>query len=267
MDVTKTDILKEIDYIGGALSIIGLTLFLVALQSGGYTHPWASAYVLCTLIIGLLLIVAFVAWEWKGATKPIIPKEIFAGQRIVGLAFGIAFISGMNFYSALNFFPILFTNVFEPTPLAIGTKSIAPAYGVTIGAVLINTLLSVFKNHNRELLLLCCVLMSMSSPSLASKHTLTTPSRLYRSTLSRDPRNPSHGRNFRHHWRLRRRRCPRPSSHHSNNRNPGRLYSHDRCALPCDPSYWWLHWLLNLLQRFRHEVDCQTAHPHCRIRQ
>jgi hypothetical protein len=133
---------------------------LVALQSGGYTHPWKSAYVLSTLIIGLILIIAFCLWEWKGSKKPMIPREIFAGQRIVALAFGIAFISGMNFYSALNFFPILFSTVFEPTPLAIGTKSLGPAYGVTLGAVLVNTLLSVYKNHNRELLLICCVLMS-----------------------------------------------------------------------------------------------------------
>jgi hypothetical protein len=33
---------------------------LVALQSGGFTYPWRSAYVLCPLIIGILLIVAFV---------------------------------------------------------------------------------------------------------------------------------------------------------------------------------------------------------------
>lgn len=91
-----------------------------------------------------------------------IPGEIFAGQRIVGLAFGIAFISGMNFYSILNFYPVMLEDLYEPTPLAIGTKALGPAFGVTLGAVLINSLLSVFKNHNRELLLLCCVLMSMS---------------------------------------------------------------------------------------------------------
>lgn len=92
-----------------------------------------------------------------------VPKEIFAGQRIVGLAFGIAFVSGMNFYSALNFFPIIYEDLFEPTPLAIGTKAIGAAYGVTFGAVLINGLLSVFKNHNRELLLFSCILMSTFS--------------------------------------------------------------------------------------------------------
>jgi hypothetical protein len=134
---------------------------LVALQSGGYTHPWKSAYVQCTLISGILLIVAFVLWEWKGAKFPMVPKEIFAGQRIVGLAFSITFISGMNFYSILNFSPVLYTDVFEPTPFAIGTKSLGVAFGTCLGAVLINTLLSIWKDYNRELLLFSCILMSM----------------------------------------------------------------------------------------------------------
>jgi len=167
MNVSKTDILKNIDYTGGCLSIIGLTLFLVALQSGGYTHPWISAYVLCPLLLGLLLIISFIVWEAKFASHPMIPKEIFRGQRIVGLAFGIAFVSGMNFYSALNFFPILFEDLYEDTPIKVGTKAIGAAYGVTFGAVLVNGALSVFKSWNRELLLVSCVLMTVFSGALS----------------------------------------------------------------------------------------------------
>ena len=90
-----------------------------------------------------------------------VPKEIFAGQRIVGLVFGIAFVSGMNFYVILPFFPLTYTEVFEPTPYAIGTKSLGAAFGTMLGSVLINALLSIWKDHNRELLLFSCILMSM----------------------------------------------------------------------------------------------------------
>lgn len=71
------DIFAKVDYIGGATSIGGLTLFLVALQAGGYSHPWTSAYVLATLIIGVLLIVVFVVWEWRFAKMPMVPREMF----------------------------------------------------------------------------------------------------------------------------------------------------------------------------------------------
>ncbi|KAF2806812.1 putative major facilitator superfamily transporter [Mytilinidion resinicola] len=168
---SRWEILKEIDYIGGITSITGLTLFLVALQSGGYTHPWRSPYVLCTLLIGFLLIAVFVLWEWKGAKKPMIPKQIFAGQRIVALAFLVAFISGMDFYSVLNFFPLSFQNVYKPSPIAIGCKGLGPGLSVPFGAALINMLLSVWIGHNRELLLFSTFIMTVFGGALAA----TTP--------------------------------------------------------------------------------------------
>lgn len=100
---SRAAILKRIDYVGGILSITGLTLFLVSLQSGGYSHPWKSGYVLGTMLVGLALIGAWIAWEAKFARHPMIPKELFQGQRIVALAYVIAFTAGMNFFSILNF--------------------------------------------------------------------------------------------------------------------------------------------------------------------
>ena len=67
---------------------------LVALQAGGYSHPWKSSYVIAQLLVGILLIIAFVIWEWKICKDPMVPHEMFAGQRIVGMAYGIAFIAG-----------------------------------------------------------------------------------------------------------------------------------------------------------------------------
>jgi hypothetical protein len=77
-------------------------LSLVALQSGGYTHPWGSGYVLGTLIVGIVLIIAFALWEWKGAKLPIVPRELFQGQRTIGVSFLLSFVAGMNFYSLIN---------------------------------------------------------------------------------------------------------------------------------------------------------------------
>ena len=64
------------------------------MQAGGYTHSWKSAYVLAQLIIGLLLIAAFCVWEKKFAKVPMVPREMFHGQRIVGMAYFIAFVAG-----------------------------------------------------------------------------------------------------------------------------------------------------------------------------
>jgi hypothetical protein len=77
------------------------------MQAGGYTHPWTSAYVLAPLIIGFLLMVVFIVWEAKFAKVPMVPHEMFSGQRIVAMAYAIAFVAGMNFYALLNFFPLV----------------------------------------------------------------------------------------------------------------------------------------------------------------
>jgi hypothetical protein len=75
-------LLGTVDYIGGLTSIGGLTLFLVAMQAGGYSHPWTSAYVLATMIIGFVLIGVFVVWEWKFAKLPMVPREMFCKSPI-----------------------------------------------------------------------------------------------------------------------------------------------------------------------------------------
>jgi MFS family permease len=161
---TKRKILARIDYVGAILSITGITLFLVALQAGGYTHPWTSAYVLAQLIIGLLLIAAWVVWEAKFAKFPMVPKEMFQGQRIVALAFFIAFVAGMNFYSVINFFPLSFGAVYDPDPVQVGLKGLGYGISTTVGAVFFNALLST-KIPAKAILLVAAILMSKFRPN------------------------------------------------------------------------------------------------------
>jgi hypothetical protein len=117
------------------------------------------------MLFGILLMVVFVVWEWKFSKLPMVPREMFSGQRIVAMAYGIAFVAGMNFYALLNFFPLLFTAVYKPDPVQVGLKGLPPGISTTIGAVLINAALSWFKGHNRELLIFATVFMSKSSLS------------------------------------------------------------------------------------------------------
>lgn len=140
---------------------------LVSLQSGGYTHPWTSGYVLGTMLSGLALIAAWVVYEWKFARHPMVPGELFKGQRIVGLAYVVAFAAGMNFFSILNFFPVTFTSVYDPDPVRIGVRGLGPAFTTALGAIGFNAALSFFPNHTREVLLLAVLIMTGFAGSLA----------------------------------------------------------------------------------------------------
>lgn len=147
---------------------------LVGITAGGYTYRWSSAYVLCTLLTGLLLIISFVLWEWKGAKVPIVPKALFADQSIVGMAFVVAFVAGMYYFSLINFFPVVYESVYDPDPIQVGLKGLAPGLSVTFGAVIVNSALSLWKGHNRELLLGSAIIMSNYYPSSVLISTLTS---------------------------------------------------------------------------------------------
>lgn len=141
---------------------------LVALQAGGYTHPWASAYTLCTLLIGIALLVAWFVWEWKFARHPMVPFELFKGQRVVAPAFAVAFVAGMNFFSLLNFWPLTISNVWNPDPVAIGYRGLPVGLATAVGAIVWNALLSKWKGGSKWVLFLAALTLTIFGGSLAS---------------------------------------------------------------------------------------------------
>ena len=108
---SKRQILSQIDYVGGFLSIVGMVLFMCGMQWGGYQYPWSSAHVLAPLIIGFLLLVGFVVWESWFAKYPMFPGRIKQAPRTLLLTLVITFISGANFFSVIMFWPTQAFNV------------------------------------------------------------------------------------------------------------------------------------------------------------
>ena len=68
--LTRREIVSQIDFVGGALSIPGMLLFMMAMQWGGYQYAWSSPHVLVCLFIGVALITAFIVYEAKFAKYP-----------------------------------------------------------------------------------------------------------------------------------------------------------------------------------------------------
>jgi MFS family permease len=65
--MSRKQILQQIDYVGGILSIAGMILFMAGMQWGGYQYDWSSAHVLAPLILGAVFLIAFMFWEGYGA--------------------------------------------------------------------------------------------------------------------------------------------------------------------------------------------------------
>lgn len=135
----------------------------MALQNGGYLHPWSSAAVLAPLIIGIFALVAFVVWEMRFAKVPIAPPELFK-RRVVRMAFIISFIAGMNFYSLTNFAPTYFSNVYPADPILVGARGAGMPTATIFGAVFGNWFISRFPKYARWSVAASCIAMSKWNP-------------------------------------------------------------------------------------------------------
>lgn len=165
--LSKRDILSQIDYVGGLLSVSGMILFMAGMQWGGYQYPWGSAHVLAPLILGAALLIAFGVWEARFASHPMFPKRLRQDPRILGLTLVITFISGANFFSILMFWPTQAFNVYGHDPIGVGLRGLPVGFSILAGACIVLWLLSVFRGYNRELMIISSILMTAGCGGLA----------------------------------------------------------------------------------------------------
>ncbi|MCJ1363734.1 hypothetical protein MMC16_002843 [Acarospora aff. strigata] len=165
--LTTKEIIRQIDFTGGLLSISGMILFMAGLQWGGYQYPWKSAHVLVPLILGVVLLALFCVWESKFAKFPMFPSRLKQDPRILALTLVITFISGANFFSILMFWPTQAFNVYGQDPIGVGIRGLPIGFSILAGACIVLWLLSVFRGHNKELMIISSVLMTAGCGSLA----------------------------------------------------------------------------------------------------
>ncbi|MCJ1453096.1 hypothetical protein MMC28_003441 [Mycoblastus sanguinarius] len=166
--LTKMEVFKQIDFIGGFLSIAGMLLFMAGLQWGGYQYSWKSAHTLAPFFIGFFLIVAFLVWEAKFAKYPMFPARLKQSPRILGLTLVITFISGANFFAVLLFWPTQSFNVYGQDPVGVGVRGLPIGFSILAGAVIVLWMLSLFRGHNRELMIASSIIMTAGIAALAS---------------------------------------------------------------------------------------------------
>jgi predicted MFS family arabinose efflux permease len=104
-------LLRSVDWIGGVLVTLGLLAFMFALTEGNVVG-WGTVWIYMLLVIALLLIALFVAWQWyqeKHTSRPPLMKiSIFRNGRFTAAMFIMAI-----FFAAFNDFLIYATYFFQ----------------------------------------------------------------------------------------------------------------------------------------------------------
>ncbi len=106
-----TQKIMALDLPGAGIFAVGLTLFLTGLNLGGGLFTWTDARVLATLIVGIVAILGFFAYEWKGTSTGMINHDLFRGKKGNGSTLSaflaLIFIEGIMLFSYIIFYPVL----------------------------------------------------------------------------------------------------------------------------------------------------------------
>lgn len=144
------DTLKRFDVVGTLLTICGIGMFSAALSLGD-TAPngWKTAYVLVLLIVGLLLIIAFVFWELR-FEWPLMPMGIWKDRNFT-LVLSILMLGCMSFTPTSFFMALYFQDVWQKSALMVAVYLLPMA----VNGVIVNIFAGVFLHRisNKVLML------------------------------------------------------------------------------------------------------------------
>jgi hypothetical protein len=111
--------MRKIDYGGIVLNIASTLLLLVPLSGGGVTYAWSSAFFISATVVGVVLLVLFVLYEWRLAPLPIMPLWLYRAPHCWALYLQ-AFLTGLAYFGNFFYLPIYFQSILRYSPLVSG---------------------------------------------------------------------------------------------------------------------------------------------------
>jgi MFS family permease len=109
--------LRRIDWLGNAILILAVVSLLLSLTYAGTRNPWSSWQTILPLVLGLLGLFGFAAFEagpWLSA--PTMPPRLFRNRTAAG-GYATSFLHGMTLFWTGYFLPVYFQSVKDVSPL------------------------------------------------------------------------------------------------------------------------------------------------------
>lgn len=80
---------SQIDYIGSGLLMAGIVLILMALTVGGQQLPWSSGGTITLFVLGGVISIIFIIWNFKWSKRQVIPTDIIVKKSVDAPCFHI----------------------------------------------------------------------------------------------------------------------------------------------------------------------------------
>lgn len=165
---SKSEVLKNFDYVGAGGLLAGVTLLVIGLNWGGNLYSWSNAHTIATIVVGALIVAVFLPiWSLSGVPKePFLPKRIFTRGWTVSML--SSSVGATVYYSFSIIWPSMVNNVFANGDLYwAGWASCLVSMGIALGQVLGNAF-TLFVTRQK---LQCIVAMSVGTLFLGCEST------------------------------------------------------------------------------------------------
>ncbi|KAJ5886288.1 uncharacterized protein N7473_008962 [Penicillium subrubescens] len=135
----------KIDFIGIFLFVTSASSFLIPLSWGGIMFPWNSWHTLAALILGIMGLVAFGAYDCLYSTFPLIPPVIFRNKSTATSLIGY-FAMGFLLWCELYYLPLYFEAVKGYNSIIAGVALFPATLTIAPIAILTGSLITVTGN-------------------------------------------------------------------------------------------------------------------------
>ncbi|OAL39423.1 hypothetical protein AYO20_01293 [Fonsecaea nubica] len=125
--------LLKVDFIGMLLFSGGMLLFLLGISWGGNQYAWNSAHVIATIVVGAVMLIAFILFEiYSGIDEPFIPLSSFKNIQFDVIVL-LSVVGGMVYYSSAVIYPTLIQIFYTTDIFRVGVLTCAPTAGTCFG--------------------------------------------------------------------------------------------------------------------------------------
>lgn len=151
-DLTRWQIMAQLDFVGIFFYVSGLTLFLLGLGWAGVTYPWKSVHVLAPLVLGVALFICTFVWDFSGhAQRPLFPLRLLRMFREYTTLLVIIFVTGVVYFSLTDLMPQQIANVLTKDSTKEGLYNIPGGFGGAAGGVFLGGVIHKIKHVHWQL--------------------------------------------------------------------------------------------------------------------
>jgi EmrB/QacA subfamily drug resistance transporter len=122
-----------IDYLGVALLGGGLSAIVLFTSLGGTSYSWTSPLVIGLMILGVLLLAAFI-WAESRAVEPVLSLDLFRND-VFAYCSAVGFIVGFAMFGSLTYIPVYLQIVKGSSPTESGLQMLPLMGGVLIASI------------------------------------------------------------------------------------------------------------------------------------